>query len=595
MLLFSCLGQSTLHKEYYDFEKTQIKNTYIKTRSGKLEGKFMGYFPNGSISCYGTYKQNKQVGVWEYFFSNGNPKAKGYLNGTKKEGLWIYFYESGTRSQECCYTNNHRDGECIYYYENGQVKSRGNIRNEKNDGLWVYYHEDGSLKATADFVKGRGLYTELYPEGAVKAKGLIVDGASDSIWTYYYENGNIQARGLEKAGLRDGKWQFFHPGGQLSGEGNYADNVEDGEWTYYHENGAISSKGSLVAGMKHGKWNLYYETGKFMGEGNFEYGDGDYREFYDDGKLKLEGQIRNGNYVGTWKFYYPEGEIEGVCEYGPDGEGAYSGYFKDGSKKISGKLKNGQKTGVWRLYTESGSLAGLYKTYFEHEGISQQIIKTERIPDSVKLVEVSRKKPSMVLPKTKARFYKSKINELRGFILSGNPLALVYYQLPLAAEYYFNDRLGFQAMVIPVKKPFFQSHKAILDKTINHVYSKGCFFEIGQKLYLPHRSNGPTYFGQSLRYGFTQYRVNFQDETPTGPIKKQLFGLEQRFEFALTIGKRLFKDYNQNRTYTFDVYGGVGMGYRKTFFPAETEAFSEVKTQTMYVPIRAGFMFGYFF
>ena len=416
------------------------------------------------------------------------------------------------------------------------------------------------------------------------------------MWNYYHANGKLQAEGYEKGGLKTGLWKFYHDNGGLSSEGTYKNNLEEGAWKYYHANGQVASEGKLEGGKKQGSWNLYYETGKFMAEGVFDKGEGEYKEYYEDGKLKTKGRIVGKNYVGKWIFLYPDGEPEGICEYAENGEGTYTGYFRDGSKRISGKLLNGQKQGVWRLYTTEGSLAGLYKTYFE--GQTPVLPADASLPaDSIKRVEaVSQRKANLIMPGQEMTFFKPKINELRGFIVAINPVAALFFELPASLEYHYYGRLGYEVGIIAYKNPILQNYENTLKRGDGTVANLGVASYLRQKLYFGVKQTGATYFAQELRHTVMHYHARSKlNELPEQTSYRRDFGLEHTFEFSLLIGKRFFRDYNQNRTITVDVYAGAGVGLRKQFMPSNPEAFSEVSRRKWTLPLRGGVMIGYFF
>lgn len=584
-------------KEYYDFEKKLIKNLFSANKSGKKTGSFISYFPNGLIASSGQYEDNKPEGVWEFFYENGEPKAQGYLHKGKKGGLWIFYFENGSKSQEGCFLNDIKDGEWTYYFESGKVKSKGVLKNNSNIGRWTYYNEEGDLKGTADYDKQIGRYKEYFPDGNLKSEGRTVNGASDSIWIYYYPNGAIQARGLEVNGKKNGHWQFFHKDKSLSAEGRYTNGMQTGEWVYYHPNGVISSKGIMDEGRKDGIWNLYYETGKFMGEGVFENGDGFYKEYYEDGKLKIEGNIKNGNYIGLWNFYFQDGRQEGFCQYDDNGEGIYTGYFTDGSKKISGKLKNGEKTGVWRLYTQDGQLAGLYKTYFEAEGISQNAInKTIKADSTLSKPSLASKTTSISIPTERAHFFRSKVNEVKGWIIGGNPLATVMDELPVSLERYFGTRLGYEFRITAHKSPFFQNHERIINQIVNDFLYTGFALDFRQKLYYPSYLKGnPLYISQEVRYKLLQFQTANNIIDVAGKRQTNL-AIQHNWEVASTIGKRFFKEYNMKNTLTIDIFLGGGFGYRKNFNTSGTEKpFVYLKREGLYLTPRVGFQIGYLY
>lgn len=583
-------------REYFDFEKKALKVEYqvLQSEPKKLNGLYISYYPDGTVQSKGHYLNGQQHGKWTYYFQNGNRKSSGYYSGGQKSGAWDYYYESGKSSQAGRMHANKKTGIWKYYYESGGIKSEGEFIEDKNQGLWNYYQEDGTLKATATFNKGKGNYEERYLNGNLKMQGQIRDGGSDSIWVYYYENGNKKAEGHEKNGLKMGRWRFYHPDNTLMSEGEFLADQEYGEWIYYYPNGQISSKGVMEQGRKQGAWNLFYESGKFMGEATFDKGYGPYREFYDNGKVKMTGYISGNTYIGEWKYYYDDGQLEGECVY-INGEGDYMGYYPDGSKKISGRLKNGQKTGVWRLYDPDGNLSGLYKSYFE-PGQEEPSADTTRPVAQVVPVLKKRGKPRLILPGKQIHFFIPKINELRGFIIGANPVAPLFNQLPVSLEYYFDKRLGYEAGATLLRRPFFDNHTSYLAQIFETPVTQGASAYIRQKLYFSKRGPGTFYFAQEFRYTYLEhsesYRMGITDTTAVTVVRT---AEEHKAEFSLLLGRRFFTEVGHS-SITFDVWAGMGVGYRWFDRNAEAQAhFISLPKKPLTLPARLGIMIGYLF
>jgi antitoxin component YwqK of YwqJK toxin-antitoxin module len=107
--------------------RTEVFGWYI---DGYMEGKWEGYFENGSLEYTGFYKNSKQDGVWEEYYPNGRYKSR---IGWKE---------------------NSYDGEYVYFNELGHL-TRGNYKNGKRDGVWeehvynrfeIYFYKDGLIQ-----------------------------------------------------------------------------------------------------------------------------------------------------------------------------------------------------------------------------------------------------------------------------------------------------------------------------------------------------------------------------------------------------------------------------------------------------------------
>lgn len=591
--VFPCSAQ--IHQKvetWYDNHKHIRKELYfvLKNKPSVLDSIYTSYFHNGRVKVKGNYRNNKANGLWVYFYENGEVKMRGLLRDNLNEGLWTFYFENGNPIMEGQMEKGKKEGEWKYFYENGNLKTSGIYLHDQKDGYWNYYFEDGGFKAQADFEKGRGVYKEFYPDGAVKSEGNIIDGQSDGIWKYYYEDETLKAEGYEKAGLKEGMWKFYHPNGKLASEGLYVKGQPEGSWKYYYEDGNLSSEGDLLQGHKNGYWKLYYKNGSFKGEGNFVNGKGLYKEYYENGKLKSEGLILDNKNEGTWKYYYETGELEGEC-YFTRGNGKYTGYYPDGGIKMRGLIEGGDKVGIWELFKEDGTLAGYYKTYYEDN--SPVFAPVDSLKKMAKQdTALPYQKPELKIPKKKSRYFTRKINEFNGFILSTSPLAPLFSSIPFSFEYYLQERLGFEVNYTFIKAPLLKG--APIDQESKQGFS--VYFR--QKFYQPDREHGMYYFGHEFRYSMLDHRMNYADSSIASVPVKHLQVNEQLYEYSIIVGNRMMRDAHSSG-YTFDIFAGIGIGYRVlsrnyngTGFD---KLFNHLHRGKISVPVRIGINFGYAF
>ncbi len=602
ILLFLICGLLRLQAQplpvvtYYDAEQTVIKEKYFITDAvqAQLTGEYISYYSTGNIESKGYYKNNLPDSLWEYHYENGNLKMVGHLKNGIGNGQWEYFYENGKPSMKGMLLENKKDGFWKYFFENGNLKSEGKYADNQKTGIWNYYFEDGNIRAQAFYTNNRGKYKEFYQDGTLKAEGLNINGRSDSTWTFYHENSALKAIGDYTNGVREGTWIFYHKNGEKSAEGPFAHGKKDGKWIYYHPNGEISSEGALRNGKKEGYWKIFGEDGLFKAEGVFEQNNGQYKEFYESGKLKAEGQIVDGKNHGQWYYYYEDGNLEGSCLFNK-GDGEYTGYYKDGSVKMSGSIQDGYNVGKWKLYDEEGHLAGYYSPYYEDDKPVYKLIEepAER-GDYIK--------PEYKFKNNKLRYFQPKINEYKGFIVSTNPLAPVVGRLPLAVEYYIEERLGHELLFNMVRQPFFKPDSKIRR---NHIYDRGFEIALRQKFYHPEGPVGMFYFGHEVRLSKINHFSNIIDSTGVNYIQTTISTDETKFEYSLIIGNRWMKLYgerikNNSLGVTIDAFFGLGFGYRQYEYnfdpnPDYEKIFEDHNTAKLSISPRLGFHIGVVF
>jgi len=578
---------------YFDANKQLIKESfYVNEKDARIKtGIYTSYFSNGKIKSKGNYVNNLPEGTWERYFESGELKSiynyeKGRLFGEVK-----LFLENGKLVQTGFYKDNIEDGIWRFNYESGKIKSLGSYKFGLQDGFWRYFHEDSTLKATSVLHNGRGLYKEYFSSGVVRMEGIIDNGLSDSIWKYYYETGNLKATGIENSGERDGFWRFYHANGKPNSEGHFDKNLKIGHWKYFHENGVLSSEGTLENDEKEGVWKFFMPSGNFLGEGKFSKGNGDYQEFYDNGKVKLKGKINDNNYDGIWTYFFEDGGLEGECKY-TKGIGQYLGYYENGSLKMKGQMHNGQKVGSWDLIGKDTKLIGHYKTFYDIIEPTADA-KGKPKPDSIAIKNRGHFRHDYANSGNRIRHYISKQNEIRGFIIAINPFAAALSSFPIGVEYYFQNRLGLELMFTFYRQPFFSNHAEELEN--KRVYSLGNSIDFRQKLYSIDRGSGNLYVGQELRLTNFSHKLLVIESNDSMTINKTYEGTEIKVELSILVGNRFFQYYNKQHSFTLDLYTGIGFGYRFAKFPEQLLVYNRLKTNTLTIPFRLGFNFGYLF
>jgi uncharacterized protein len=588
---------------FYDKGKTLPKEIYyVKDSTSQiLTGSFVSYYLNGRVNTVGQYDNNLAAGVWRYYYENGNIKMEGSMQKNFPYGSWKYYYENGRVSQEGMIDKDKKEGDWVYYYENGRVKSRGKFINNLKEGLWNYSYEDGELKAQVVYAKGSGYYKEFYPSGKIKMEGMIRNGLSDSQWIYYYESGVKQGEGENRNGERHGLWRFYYPNRILSAEGHYEAGHKNGKWSYYHENGMLSSEGVERGGQKDGYWKMYNKDGSFKGESNLVNGSGSYTEYWANENIKIEGYVEKGQNSGKWKYYYEDGVLEGEAIFA-NGEGEFTGYYKDGSIKMRGLIKDGRNVGIWELFEKNGTLAGYYRPYYEDDKPVYKIMSGDILASTDSIGNYV--KPDYKFRNRQIKYFVPRINEFRGFIFSANPVAPTLGSLPIAVEYYLQERLGHELQYTMIRDPFLTSNKNI---PVGDIYKRGFSFAMKQKFYHPDLNFGMFYFGHEIRFTSISHMTNMGLGDLAGDLNLRTITVdENKVEYSLLIGNRWMKFFGErwmseeSKTgITIDVFGGLGIGYRyfkqDTFIENDYQVFDTLNRRRLTLPVRLGITLGYVF
>ena len=576
-------------KNYFDSDSAQVSEVYhYSIKDSTLQGTYEAFYLNGSLKTYGWYEKNRPDSVWHYYYENGRKKAIGRFKKGVPKGYWKYYFENGNIKSEGKLSGSSKEGFWKFYYENDGVKSSGNYAKNQKDGIWNYFFEDGAIKAQTIIKKGIGQYTEFYPSGDRRMEGQNIRDKSEGEWIYYYESGEIEAVGDFENGLRTGEWIYYHKNGEKAATGIYKDGSRQGEWKYFHDNGELSQSGMITDDQKDGYWKLFYPTGEIMGEAQFQKGDGEFSEYYPSGNQKSKGYIQSGKKSGTWYYYSDLGHLEGEADL-EDDEGEYIGYYPDGTVKMRGQIKDDKRIGEWILYNPDGSTAGTYHPIYEDE---EPIFKTRVTRDFE--VKESLEKPTYHPEKRGLRYFLPRVNEYKGLIVGTNPLWLLDDQLPIAIEYYIQERLGYELQLDLHRSPFFTPDSEIGDYK---VYRRGIQVHFRQKFYHTDSKFGMFYFGHEVNFKYLNNQVNHTDTLIIQEPRR--FGnlVETSYGYGLFVGSRWMKDVGTSGL-TIDVFIGVGVSARsfdKQYEPIQVldNYFDQEIKSSVHFPIIIGLNIGF--
>lgn len=139
-------------------------------KSGRKEGQWERFYPNGKIKFRGTYHNNRPTGILEKYDLAGNKSVRNmnirstgnYWNRTKHLGLTQTYYSSGCMKYLAYYNNNgQEDSTVTYFHDNCSGESkRGQIE-------FIYVAKNGVPVDTA---------YRYYPSGDLKELIVFSDG-----------------------------------------------------------------------------------------------------------------------------------------------------------------------------------------------------------------------------------------------------------------------------------------------------------------------------------------------------------------------------------------------------------------------------------
>lgn len=580
-----CRGQGVMRYVYHDAAKKNIKEVYqVKdTLQNILHGRYISYFLNGIIESKGQFVNNETAGMWEFYFETGNLRMRGVLRQNSNYGRWEYFYENGNKSMEGLINGRNREGEWKIYYESGKLKEQGEYVSNKRNGLWITFFEDGSKRGETQYADDHGRHVEYYHSGKVQGEGPRAGGRNVGQWRMFAEDGTLQSEGEFTNGKRSGNWKYYFPSGKVQSVGTFDADTESGKWTYYFEDGTVSSSGEFVGGKKQGYWSVSNPDGTMKSEVTYVDGAGEYREYYADKKLKIKGRIVKGKNEGHWEYYTTTGKLEGECDF-VDGKGQYKGYYPTGTLQTKGLMEDGLRVGTWELYEPDGTLSGYYKPFYENNELANEI---NSLLNKVK-ASAAPAPPPRTVRRTGFYYFKPRFPEYRSVIIGTNPMLSFVGRMPLAVEFYNQERLGHEFEFEGLRSPFYTADSEVPEGS---PYQRGYSIALKQKFYNG-LNTGMWYFGHEVRLTNIGYFNNVSfPQSPNTLIT--VSASEQRAEYGVMLGARLMQR-NNGDGFTIDASIGYDLGFRVfDVEPSVAQYFSSVDTDSFSHHFRFVLNFGY--
>jgi len=264
------------------------------------------------------------------------------------------------------------------------------------------------------------------------------------------------------------------------------------------------------------------------------------------------GHIFDGKNDGLWTYYNDEGALDGEAMF-KNGEGEYTGYYPDGSRKTQGVIKDDKKIGEWQLFNEKNQIVGYYHPIYEDESPVYKTI--ESISDESDQIQYE--KPEYRYKNNKLRYFEPIVNEYRGGIVAINPFFTFIGQFPISAEYYIQERLGYELQYTLIRDPFYKNSSSI---NLNQNYKRGFSVRLRQKFYQKERQVGMLYVAHELAFTTISHKATVVESYLPNILTGQIKSSGKRFEYGIIIGNRWLRKSGDGGP-TIDVFVGIGIGF----------------------------------
>ncbi len=163
--------------------------------------------------------------------------------------------------------------------------------------------------------------------------------------------------------------------------------------------------------------------------------------------------------------------------------------------------------------------------------------------------------------------------------------------MPLAVEYYLQERQGFELIYTYHRKPFYENHSKL---ETGDLFSTGSSLVVRQKFYSEDQTFGMFYFGHLIGADFIKHTTHVSEGGTLNT--SDVHANENRYYYGIFIGDRWLKD-PANAGLTIDFYVGVGIG-KRDYLPQYSgntydSNFEDINQSSLYIPVFFGINIGY--
>lgn len=206
-------------QEDYEVYQGDTINRFDAT--GKKQGEFRKYYPDGTLFSTAFFKDDIPEGTFKKYYPNGDIQAM--LQYTGDSAKMVSFHRNGKVSTTGTYIGTEKQGTWRYFNEAETLSAIEHYKHGSKTGHWQVFFEDGKI-ASEEHWKENALVDTVktyFNSGQIKRLLPIVNGKANGIATVFHPNGKVFIKGKYSAGLKHGKWQTFDTDGKLVETQNY--------------------------------------------------------------------------------------------------------------------------------------------------------------------------------------------------------------------------------------------------------------------------------------------------------------------------------------------------------------------------------------
>ena len=187
------INQLTKEKKRTGVWKKYYSNNRIRYVGSFVNGKEVGVFKYYDITTsrhpviIKEFSSTSDSAKVRYYNLDGKLRTKGTMLKKSRIGKWVYFFPNGTIFSEEFYTNGKLEGILKNYYKNGNILEITQYSRGMKNGVSEKFSDQEVLIEKVnyknDILDGKGMYFEL--NGDLKEEGVYKGGKRIGKWEFY--------------------------------------------------------------------------------------------------------------------------------------------------------------------------------------------------------------------------------------------------------------------------------------------------------------------------------------------------------------------------------------------------------------------------
>ncbi len=226
------------YKSWHSNGQKYVECTFL---DGKYNGSYTRWYKNGCVAMSCNYIMGNMAGKKVIVNYPHGVRRKMYELNTsgKKDGLYQSYYPNGEEEFYIMYKNGKKDGVYKKNEENGVIREYGFYKMNCRDGIYSTYFANGILKSV-----------EEYHDGSLNGQSTYVHGSSYTIVSYkngkmsggrreYHSSGNKKEFSYWRCGEKHGPYLKFSEEGKMIIEAEYSYGKLNGNYKEWFPNGRM--------------------------------------------------------------------------------------------------------------------------------------------------------------------------------------------------------------------------------------------------------------------------------------------------------------------------------------------------------------------